>query len=153
MERHLPRARELSLQLESQVSGGAWVLGDHDRILQAISNLIENALRVTPAGGTVTVAAGPGRIAVRDTGPGLTPEERARAFERFYLYRRYRSDRAVGTGLGLAIVKELIAAMGGDVEVESRPNGGAEFVIRLPPTPGPATRERSALPGAVRPSA
>jgi signal transduction histidine kinase len=153
VERHLPRARELSVGLESQVSAEAWVLGDHDRILQAVSNLIENALRVTPAGGAVTVAAGPARIVVRDTGPGLTPEDLPHAFERFYLYRRYRSDRAVGTGLGLTIVKELITAMGGDVEVASRPGGGAEFVIRLPTTPGPAMRERSALPDAVRPSA
>ncbi len=163
VERHLPRARELSVELESQATEEAWTQGDADRILQAVSNLIENALRVTPAGGTVTVAAAPGRIAVRDTGPGLAPEEIPHAFERFYLYRRYRSDRSVGTGLGLAIVKELAAAMGGDVDVARRADdggggGGAEFVIRLPVAAGsvsaaPATRGCSALPDAARPSA
>ena len=92
------------------------MLGDHDRILQAVSNLIENALRVTPSGGSVAVRAGAGQITVRDTGPGLDPEDIPRAFERFYLYGRYRSERPVGSGLGLAIVRELISAMGGTVD-------------------------------------
>ena len=98
-----------------------------DRLLQAISNLIENALRLTPAGGSVTRARrSPGRIAVRDTGPGLAAEDLPRAFERFYLYDRYRSERAVGSGLGLAIVKELVRAMGGDGGgVEPAAGGGA----------------------------
>jgi signal transduction histidine kinase len=158
VERHLPRARELAVELESSAADEAWVLGDADRILQAVSNLIENAIRVTPGGGSVTVAAEPGRIAVRDTGPGLTPEDLAHAFERFYLYRRYRSERTVGTGLGLAIVKELAAAMAGDVEVAPRPGGGTEFAIRLPtpagsPAPAGPTPGRSALTDAARPSA
>jgi len=150
VERHLPRARDIGVGLRGTASADAWVLGDHDRILQAVSNLIENALRITPAAGSVTVAAGPGRITVRDTGPGLDPEDIPRAFERFYLYGRYRSERSVGSGLGLAIVQELIAAMGGTVEASTPRDrtGGAEFAIRLPPIPA-----RSALPDAVRPSA
>jgi two-component system sensor histidine kinase BaeS len=68
---------------------------------------------------------------VKDTGPGLAPDEVPRAFDRFFLYRRYDGRRPVGTGLGLAIVRELVLAMGGDVTVASR-SGGTEFAIRLP---------------------
>ncbi len=83
----------------------------------------------------VTVEAAPGRLAVTDTGPGLAPDDLPRAFERFYLYDRYRSERAVGSGLGLAIVDELARAMGGRVEAANAPGGGAVFTIRLAPAP------------------
>ncbi|MGI9184930.1 MAG: sensor histidine kinase [Solirubrobacteraceae bacterium] len=158
--RHLPRARELGVQLTGSAGGTgldaeggtglhaerdtaldaggdrAWGIGDEDRLLQATANLIENALRLTPAGGRVTVTTGPGWISVRDTGPGLAPEDLPRAFERFYLHDRYRSERAVGSGLGLAIVKELTTAMGGGVEASRAPSGGAEFTLRIPVGPG-----------------
>jgi signal transduction histidine kinase len=78
------------------------------------------------------VCARPGQIAVRDTGPGLAPEDLPHAFDRFYLHDRYRSEHAVGSGLGLAIVKELIIAMGGAVTASSPPEGGAEFTLSLP---------------------
>ena len=132
VKRHLPRARELGVDLRSTGENGCWGLGDERRLLQATSNLVENALRLTPAGGQVEVRAGPGSIAVRDTGPGLAAEDLPRAFDRFYLYDRYRSERAVGSGLGLAIVKELTAAMGGEVSAGGSPGGGAEFTIRVP---------------------
>jgi two-component system OmpR family sensor kinase len=132
VERHLPRAQELEVALTTDGDNGAWGIGDEGRLLQATSNLIENALRLTPAGGAVEVHVGPGAIAVRDTGPGLAPEDLPRAFERFYLHDRYRSERAVGSGLGLAIVKELTTAMGGDVSAAGRPGGGAEFLITVP---------------------
>ena len=133
VQRHLPRARELDVTLSVGAGNGepAWAVGDEGRLLQATSNLIENALRLTPAGGAVTVSARPGQIAVADTGPGLAAEDLPRAFDRFYLYNRYRSERAVGSGLGLAIVKELTAAMGGGVRASSRPGGGAEFTLTL----------------------
>jgi two-component system, OmpR family, sensor kinase len=130
--RHLPRAAELGVQLSTSGTDGAWGAGDEGRLLQATSNLVENALRLTPAGGSVQVRIGPGMIAVRDSGPGLAAEDLPRAFERFYLHDRYRSERAVGSGLGLAIVKELITAMGGQVSASGSPGGGAEFTIRLP---------------------
>jgi signal transduction histidine kinase len=133
--RHLPRARELGLSLSSSATGGARAVGDEDRVLQITSNLIENALRLTPAGGSVRVNAAPGRIEVIDTGPGLAAEDIPRAFERFYLHGRYRSEREVGSGLGLAIVKELADAMGGSVEAASPPEGGARFSVRLPDRP------------------
>jgi len=133
VQRHLPRARELGVTLSAGGGNGdgAWAVGDEGRLLQATSNLIENALRLTPAGGAVTVSARPGQIAVADTGPGLAAEDLPHAFDRFYLYNRYRSERAVGSGLGLAIVKELTAAMGGGVHALSRPGGGAEFTLTL----------------------
>jgi signal transduction histidine kinase len=137
VERHLPRARELGVDLHTTAGNGSWGVGDEDRLLQATSNLIENALRLTPAGGEVQVHTAPGMIAVRDTGPGLAAEDLPRAFDRFYLHDRYRSERSVGSGLGLAIVKELTAAMGGEVSAFGSPGGGAEFAIRIPePKPG-----------------
>jgi two-component system sensor histidine kinase BaeS len=130
-ERHAPRARELGIELRVQADAAAGALGDHDRVLQAVSNLVENALRCTPRGGTVTVRAAPGAVEVLDTGPGIAPEDAPRAFERFFLYRRYGSERPVGTGLGLAIVRELAQAMGGDVGLESGRGGGTTFRISL----------------------
>jgi two-component system sensor histidine kinase BaeS len=72
VKRHAPQARELSVELSSDSANGAWAVGDEGRVLQATSNLIENALRLTPAGGSVVVRAAAGQIAVRDSGPGLS---------------------------------------------------------------------------------
>ncbi len=138
VERHLPRARELSITLTPAAERPAEGVGDPDRLLQATSNLIENALRLTPAGGTVTVSAAPGQITVQDTGPGLAAEDLPRVFERFYLYERYRSERPVGSGLGLAIVAELAQRMGGAVIVENVPAGGARFTLTVPADPARA---------------
>jgi signal transduction histidine kinase len=106
-------------------------IADADRVLQVVSNLVENALRLTHAGGEVRVVTRPGLVRVEDTGPGLGDDERAHAFERFYLHERYGRERKVGTGLGLAIVKELTEAMGGTVEVESEPGLRTAFTVRL----------------------
>jgi two-component system sensor histidine kinase BaeS len=133
VRRYEQRAQAFGLKLVADASGPSLpVLADHDRVLQVVSNLVENALRCTPAGGSVTVSAGPGSIAVADSGPGLAPDDLPRAFERFFLYGRYGGERPVGTGLGLAIVKELSEAMGGSVEVESAVGGGSVFTVRLP---------------------
>ena len=165
VRRHSPRARELGVALSADGDQGAAGLGDADRMLQATSNLVENALRLTPAGGTVTLTARAAEISVADTGPGLAAADLPRAFERFYLHRRYRSEREDGSGLGLAIVGELVEAMGGTVAAGAAPGGGAVFTLRLAPVPGPATQlaaepgrsratpGRSARPGAGRPSA
>jgi two-component system sensor histidine kinase BaeS len=106
-------------------------VADADRVLQVVSNLVENALRLTPPGGEVRVVAAPGMLRVEDTGPGLPDEDREHAFERFYLHERYGRERPVGSGLGLAIVKELTLAMGGSVDVESRPGELTVFTVRL----------------------
>ena len=130
-ERFAVRARELGLALRVEADGYAVVLADPDRLLQAVSNLVENALRVTPAGGTVVVRVFPGRIEVADNGPGLEVSDLPHAFDRFYLHDRYRSDRPVGSGLGLALVRELAEAMGGKVSVVSAPGKGTAFAIDL----------------------
>jgi two-component system OmpR family sensor kinase len=129
--RHAARARDLGVRIEVQNGQPAPATADPDRLLQAVSNLVENALRCTPSGGTVTLATAPGELVVRDTGPGIGADELSHAFDRFFLYRRYDGNRPVGTGLGLAIVRELAVAMQGDVRVASSPSG-TEFTISLP---------------------
>jgi two-component system, OmpR family, sensor kinase len=147
VRRHLPRAQALGVELTSVGAESSPVLGDEDRVVQVTSNLVENALRLTPAGGTVTIRPAPGRITVQDTGPGLAAEDLPRAFERFYLYDRYRSERVVGTGLGLAVVHALASAMGGSVAAANAPGGGAEFTLMLPiAEPGPSAHVPEATP-------
>ena len=136
--RYEPRARAFGVSLAIEAEPGARAVGDPDRVLQVVSNLVENALRCTPGGGAVSVAAAPGTLAVKDTGPGLATGDTARAFERFYLHGRYGGERPVGTGLGLALVKELTEAMGGSVSVDSVVGVGSTFTVRLPVEPSPA---------------
>jgi two-component system sensor histidine kinase BaeS len=129
--RYQQQADSFGVELSVVGDGPAPAIADADRVLQIMSNLVENALRVTPAGGEVRVTTSPGRLCVQDTGPGLEDSDRERAFERFYLHERYGRERPVGTGLGLAIVKELTAAMGGSVSVESEPGERTTFTVRL----------------------
>jgi signal transduction histidine kinase len=139
--RYEAAAREYGVRLRTDVNAAGvaesdeslLVLADEDRLLQVVSNLVENSLRCTPAGGAVTVRAARGFISVDDTGPGLEPKDLEHAFERFYLYERCGKDRPVGTGLGLSIVKELTEAMGGEVTVQSVLGEGTTFVIGLSP--------------------
>jgi signal transduction histidine kinase len=133
VRRYETQARQFGVDLDAVVSEPAPAIGDGDRALQIVSNLVENALRLTPAGGSVTIVAEPGLLAVEDTGPGLQPDELPRAFERFFLYSRYGQERPVGTGLGLAIVKQLAEGMGGRVEATSEPGGVTRFAVRLRP--------------------
>jgi two-component system OmpR family sensor kinase len=134
VRRYEQEARAGGVELEALAEGAAPARGDRDRALQVVSNLVENALRSTPAGGSVRVRAEPGVIAVEDTGTGLPAQEIERAFERFYLYDRKPEGLRIGTGLGLAIVKELTEKMGGSVSVRSRPGWGTTFSVRLPST-------------------
>jgi two-component system, OmpR family, sensor kinase len=129
--RYQQQAAGFGVSLTAVTDGPAPADADADRVLQVVSNLVENALRLTPAGGEVRVVAAPGELRVEDTGPGLPASDRERAFERFYLHERYGRERPVGTGLGLAIVKELTLAMGGSVDVESRPGELTVFTVRL----------------------
>ncbi|HEY8317129.1 MAG TPA: HAMP domain-containing sensor histidine kinase, partial [Gaiellaceae bacterium] len=131
VRRYQPQADAFGVDLVARSEGSALVIADADRVLQVVSNLVENALRLTPAGGEVRVVTAPGELRVEDTGPGLEDADRDRAFERFYLHERYGRERSVGTGLGLAIVKELTEAMGGTVSVESEPGRSTTFTIRL----------------------
>ena len=129
--RHEALALSFGVALGAE-GGEAWVDADADRMLQVASNLVENALRETPAGGSVTVRADSECLLVSDTGAGIKAEDIPHAFERFYLYDKADKDRPVGSGLGLAIVKQLTTAMGGEVNVQSGPDG-TTFELRLRP--------------------
>ena len=131
VRRYEQQAESFGVELRAVADSAAPAIADADRVLQVVSNLVENALRLTPPGGEVRVVAAPGVLRVEDTGPGLAEADTERAFERFYLHERYGLERKVGTGLGLAIVKELTLAMGGDVDVESRPGTLTVFTVRL----------------------
>jgi two-component system OmpR family sensor kinase len=121
-------------------SGLVIVDADHARLRQVIDNLIGNAFQHTPPGTPVTVIvdASPchGQLAVTDQGPGMTAEQAAHVFERFYRADPARSRAGGGTGLGLSIVAALVAAHQGTVTVETEPGKGATFTVRLPLTTG-----------------
>jgi len=114
--------------------GPAPMRGDRDRLLQVIANLLDNALKFTPAGGTVTVTVrvdGPyGVLSVADTGPGIEPVDLPFVFDRFYRSQAARGTQ--GVGLGLAIAKGLVESHGGNVEAANGTDGGAVFTVRLP---------------------
>ncbi|MBC3843238.1 HAMP domain-containing histidine kinase [Streptacidiphilus sp. 4-A2] len=123
----------------SVAPAAALVLGDEARLRQVVTNLVGNAVRHTPPGTPVRIGvgtvAGYGVIEVADQGPGLTPEQATRVFERFYRVDASRSrQEGGGAGLGLAIVSALVSAHSGDVQVESAPGAGALFRVRLPST-------------------
>ena len=107
-----------------------------DDVQQIIDNLVNNAINYTPAEGSITVTVsaedGFGVIAVQDTGIGISREDQARIFERFYRADRARARSAGGTGLGLAIVKHIAQSFGGAVEVTSQLGQGSTFRVRLP---------------------
>ena len=114
--------------------------GDRGRLYQVLSNLAANALRHTPAGGSVIIEAASEvdgmRVVVSDTGAGIPSEDLENIFERFWRgdLSRARSPRGGGTGLGLAITRQLVEAHGGTIQAANRPEGGAEFTIVLPST-------------------
>jgi two-component system sensor histidine kinase BaeS len=123
-----PRAREAAVTLEVAVAPSR-VLTDPDRAHQMLANLVENALRVTPASGRVGIAVDGTTVSVTDSGPGLDGQDLPRVFERFYLWGKYRGERAVGTGLGLAIVGELARLLEVKVGVRSEPGAGTTFSL------------------------
>jgi signal transduction histidine kinase len=131
VRRYQQQAETFGVALHAVGETSAPAIGDADRVLQVVSNLVENALRLTPPDGEVRVVAAPGVLRVEDTGPGIAEADTEHAFERFYLHERYGRERAVGTGLGLALVKELTLAMAGSVEVESSPGRLTVFTVRL----------------------
>jgi two-component system OmpR family sensor kinase len=153
-------APERNIDLTVGAGAAMIVIGDETRLRQVIGNLMSNALVHTPDGTPVAVRirsgfldeAAPGAdpvppagpavatlpavvLEVADQGPGLTPDQAERAFERFYRADQARTRQAGGTGLGLAIVAALVTAHGGTVRVDTAPGGGATFRIALPLAP------------------
>ncbi|MFN3974218.1 MAG: sensor histidine kinase, partial [Dehalococcoidia bacterium] len=134
-ERFSPLAQQAGLSLYTQVPPDTPpVLADRDKLVQALSNLLDNAIKFTPAGGKVwlRVQAQDSQVAfvVEDTGIGIAPEHLPHIFERFY--KAHRTHQDPGAGLGLAIVKHIAQAHGGSVAVESREGEGSRFTLCLP---------------------
>ncbi|MFC1947250.1 sensor histidine kinase [Chloroflexota bacterium] len=132
-----PNAGEKNIQIDISNSVASLEMEiDPVRIEQVLSNLVRNAIRHTPAGGSITVTIdrinNSLELSVSDTGEGIEPEDLPHVFERFYRSGTSRSRKEGGTGLGLAIVKQMVEAHGGSVSVESTPGKGSIFRILLP---------------------
>jgi len=130
-----PRAQQLGVQL--RIFGApVRIDGDPDRLAQVLVNLIDNSLRHTPAGGSVTVDVatydGSATLVVRDTGAGIPYNDLPHVFERFYVVDRSRARDVTGTGLGLSIVKGIVEAHGGTVTADSEFGAGATFTCAFP---------------------
>ncbi len=124
-----------TITLQNLVLHEAKVFADPHRLVQMLTNLIDNAIKFNRDGGVVSIKYESGardQISVEDTGEGIPAHHLDRLFERFYRVDRARSRELGGTGLGLAIVKHLARAHGGEVTVESRFGGGTRFTIELP---------------------
>ena len=136
---NLPAAdRSVAIKLDSVA--GLWVKGDADRLEQIFNNLLDNAVKNSPAFSEVSVAASREGdriiVTVTDQGPGIHPDALPHVFERFYQVTGVRT----GVGLGLAITREIVLAHGGAIEAKSAPGAGAEFIVNLPAAVGATGR-------------
>ncbi len=128
-----PLAEAKHLALDEESSGDAMVLADRERIFQVLSNLVGNAIKFTPAGGSIVLRASVegdhAIVAVSDTGPGLSPEQLTQVFNRYW---QAAATAREGTGLGLYIAKGIVQAHGGRIRAESPADGGATFTFTVP---------------------
>jgi signal transduction histidine kinase len=138
---HGARVQKMGLLLEHRMAdSGPVCAADPQRLMQVLDNLIDNAVRYTPAGGTITVSTGQrealgrqwGTMTIADTGMGIPEDELPHVFERFFRGERPRTMQISGTGLGLAIVKEIARLHGGQVTVESKADEGSAFTVWVP---------------------
>ncbi|WP_030927471.1 sensor histidine kinase [Streptomyces sp. NRRL S-646] len=138
---HRVAADAAGVTVHTEDDGSPWLDADPVRMRQALGNLVSNALRHTPADGTVTLGARRDGdevvFTVTDTGTGIAPEDLPHVFDRFWRAEKSRSRRTGGSGLGLPIVRHLVAAHGGTVVAECEPGGGAVFTLRVPGAPAP----------------
>src|SRR5690606_7998507 len=136
VEAHVVQAESAGLELHTGGDRGTWVRGDAQVLVEAVGNLVANAIAYSPRGSRVGVgirADGDAvEIAVADQGIGISDAARERIFERLYRADDARSRRTGGTGLGLSIVKPATERHGGQVQLWSRPGRGSTFTIRLP---------------------
>jgi len=132
MRPRLPADTSLRLVIAGEVGTA---LGDRDKIEQVLVNLIDNAIKYSPGGGVVTVTATRSeaavRIAVADEGLGIARGDQGRIFEKFYRADPQLTRAPGGSGLGLYISRELVARMGGRIEVVSAPGAGSTFTVEL----------------------
>ncbi len=132
-----PQAREKGVTLTLDLPEGLAPLNaDEQRITEVLFNLLSNALRYTPTSGTITVSAAPRDgsivVSVRDTGPGISPDELPHVFDRFYRANGLRPSSKDGSGLGLTISKQIVEAHGGQIWAQSWLGAGSTFAFRLP---------------------
>ncbi len=132
--------QEHDVSLSCEIPHDCAVMGDPDRLQEVLTNLLDNALRHTPAGGRVTLSAAcnnkTAQLTVADTGEGIAPEHLPRMFERFYRIDSGRSRELGGSGIGLAITRALVEAHGGRIRAQSAGTGsGSTFTITLPTAP------------------
>jgi len=130
-------AEAKSMHVEVEVSGDLpRVAGDPGRLLQVFNNLVSNAIKYTPPEGTIRISAealkNAVRVKVKDNGIGISPEDQARIFDRFYRVRRPENESIEGTGLGLTIVQKLVEAHHGQIGLESFMGDGSTFSVTLP---------------------
>ena len=145
LHRHEPALAAKRIELARSVASGAEsVPGDTNRLEQVLQNLAANAVRHTPEGGKITLAAdcdpaGRIRLVVEDTGTGIPPEQLSRVFDRFYKVDVSRTGTEIpsGSGLGLSIVQAIVARHGGTISAANATGGGARFEILLPAIPPP----------------
>jgi signal transduction histidine kinase len=134
---------EKQIQLRFEGSETVHVIADPVRLRQVVVNLVDNAIKYTPAGGTISVSNlridGKAVLEVSDTGIGIPQESLPHLFERFYRVDGARSRHLGGTGLGLAIVKSICTAFGGTVTVQSSVGAGTTFRVELPLEPTTST--------------
>ncbi len=130
--------KRLNLQLNAEEENIP-VFADASALAQVLDNLVSNAIKFSPPGRRICVTVRPdatgGECEIRDEGPGLTAEDKARMFRRYGRLSARPTGGEPSTGLGLSIVRKLILAMKGDISAESDPGGGAVFSIRLPAPP------------------
>ena len=144
------KAQAAGIHLALQMPPGELpTLADRDRLGQVLINLLENALRYTPAGGQVSVSAsqhaGQAVLSVRDSGPGFPAGSEQQVFSRFFRGDQSRTRDSGGSGLGLAIVSALVQAHGGAVVARNALSGGAEVEVRLPLHEEPPEAEPGAM--------
>jgi two-component system sensor histidine kinase MprB len=131
VEHAVERVKRRAPSLTYDLHLNPWYLeGDPAALERAVTNLLDNAAKWSPPGGTVTVSLNDGALQVADQGPGIAEEDLAHVFERFY--RSPEARTMPGSGLGLAIVRQVAIQHGGSVGVANAPDGGAIFSMRLP---------------------
>jgi signal transduction histidine kinase len=140
-------AETRDIVLDRAIAPGVVVTGDREALKRVVANLLDNAVRLAPAGSRIRLATGSegtrAWIAVTDEGPGISPEDQQHVFDRFWRADKARARSDGGTGLGLAIVRQVVEGHGGEVRLHSKVGVGSSFVVWLPITP-------SAVDGAQR---
>lgn len=137
VEKFTLQAQNSQISLTHQIPALPVLIGDGDRLSQVFTNLVDNAIKYTPTGGSVNLAASIHQdsvfVSVTDTGIGIAPEDQQRIFERFYqVDKSRRGGTGRGVGLGLAIASQIVQAHHGQIWVESRSGSGSTFFVRLP---------------------